>query len=85
MNATTLSVRMEKGMREEFGKFCKEIGLTPSAAVTLFVRRTLSERAIPFKVAAPEPFYSEENMSVLRKSIAELKSGKAKTKTATNG
>lgn len=79
MSATTLSVRMEKSMREEFGKFCKEVGLTPSTAVTLFIRRTLSEHAIPFKIAAPDPFYSEENMRVLRQSIAELEAGKTKT------
>lgn len=79
MNATTLSVRMDKSLREEFGSFCKEIGLTPSAAVTLFIRRTLSERAIPFKVAAPDPFYSEENLRVLRRRAAELSApGKVK-------
>jgi len=50
---------------------CDEMGLSMSAAFTIFAKTVGREHRIPFEVAA-DPFYSEENMYRLRKSIKEI-------------
>jgi DNA-damage-inducible protein J len=54
-------------------KACQELGLTPTAAFTIFATKVARERRIPFEVAV-DPFYSERNMARLRKSIAQMES-----------
>lgn len=43
-------------------------GLTMSAAFTIFAKKVARKYRIPFEVSAG-PFYSEQNMARLRKSI----------------
>ena len=44
---------------------CKEMGLTMSAAFTIFAKKVSRERRIPFELNA-DPFYSEENILRLK-------------------
>ena len=48
-----------------------------TAAFTIFTTKVSKEKRLPFEVAVA-PFYSEANMSRLRKAIADVESGKAK-------
>ena len=50
------------------------MGLSTSAAFTIFAKKVGRECRIPFEVSA-DPFYSEENMLRLRKSIARMETG----------
>jgi DNA-damage-inducible protein J len=47
-----------------------------TTAFTIFAKKMSRERRIPFDVSV-DPFYSEANMSRLRKAIADVESGKA--------
>lgn len=57
----------------------KEIGLTMSSAIQMFIAKVARERRIPFDVCA-DPFYSETNMNELRRRIENVKSGKSTLK-----
>lgn len=50
---------------------CKEMGLSMTAAFTIFATKVAKEKRIPFEIAV-DPFFSEENMARLRKSIAQM-------------
>lgn len=50
---------------------CADIGMSLSTAINIYLKKLGRERRIPFEVAA-DPFYSEENMSRLRKSVAQM-------------
>lgn len=56
----------------------KEMGLTMSSAIQMFIANVARERRIPFDVCA-DPFYSESNMNELRR-IESVKSGKSTLK-----
>lgn len=71
----TLNVRMDDEIKRQFDAFCTEVGMNASVAVNLFVRTVLREQRIPFSISA-DPFWSETNQSVLRRSIAQLDAGK---------
>lgn len=50
-----------------------------STAINIFLTKLANEQRIPFDVAI-DPFYSDENMARLRKSIANLNAGKGKVR-----
>ncbi len=76
MALSTISARIETKDKERFDKFCKEVGLSTSSALNLFVKAVLRENRIPFDVAAQDPFYSESNMKFLEEGAAAIKAGK---------
>lgn len=51
------------------------MGLSMSAAFTIFAKKVSREWRIPFEVSA-DPFYPESNMAHLRRGIAALNAGK---------
>ena len=46
----TVSVRIDKDIKEQFERVCHSIGLNISDAINIFVRKVVSEQAIPFEV-----------------------------------
>ena len=77
MGQTTLNVRMDADIKNDFDAFCAKVGMNTSVAVNMFARAVLRERRIPFAITdEADPFYSESNMKVLRQSIKEADEGK---------
>ena len=74
---TTLSVRIDGSDKQKFEQFCKAAGMNVSVAINMFVKKVVNEQRIPFEVSV-DPFYSEANMTRLRKSIDQLNAGKGK-------
>ena len=62
----------KKGMEE----VCRDLGMSMSTAFTIFAKKMHRERRIPFEVSV-DPFYSDANMSYLKKVLSEIDSGKA--------
>ena len=50
MEATNVTLRMDKGLKEQADELFGELGLTFTAAVNLFIRKSLRTRGIPFDV-----------------------------------
>ncbi len=75
MSQTTLNVRMDEDLKRRFDAFCAEVGMNASVAVNLFVKTVIREQRIPFEISA-DPFWSEANQAVLRRSTAELDAGR---------
>ena len=78
MFQTTLSVRMDDEVKRKFDAFRAEVGMNASVAINLFAKTVIREHRIPFEISA-DPFWSEENQSVLRRSVAQLDAGKGTT------
>ena len=51
-----------------------ELGLSMSAAFTIFAKKVGREHRIPFEISV-DPFYSESNVAHLRRGIAALNAG----------
>lgn len=73
MAQTTVSVRMDDTLKKNFDSVCNELGLTMTTAITMLAKKMTREKRLPFEVSI-DPFYSEENMERLRKSIAQMES-----------
>ena len=59
MAQTTVSVRMDDALKRDFDEVC--------------AKKMTREKRLPFEVSV-DPFYSDENMARLRKSIAQMES-----------
>ena len=68
---TTITARLESEDKILFDAFCESVGITASAAINMFIKATIREGEIPFKIKA-DPFYSEANQERLRQSIKEM-------------
>ena len=79
MAQAMVNFRMDEELKKSMEEVCKEMGLSMTAAFTIFATKVSRERRIPFEVTAdPDPFYSETNMERLQKAIADVRSGKTK-------
>ena len=70
-----VNFRVDDTIKAKADSACTAMGLTMSTAINIFLTKLANEQRIPFEVAV-DPFYSEENMARLRKSIADLNAGK---------
>ena len=53
-----------------------ELGLSMSAAFTVFAKKVGREKRIPFEVSV-DPFYSDSNIRYLENIVRDIKDGKA--------
>jgi DNA-damage-inducible protein J len=74
-NMAQVNFRVDDTIKAKAESACTAMGLTMSTAINIFLTKLANEQRIPFEVAV-DPFYSEENMARLRKSIADLNAGK---------
>jgi len=71
MAQAMVNFRMDETLKSNMEKTCKKMGLTVTAAYTMFATKVTTEQRIPFEITA-DPFYSERNMDRLRKNAAEM-------------
>ena len=76
MALSTLTARVDEEDKAMFISFCDSVGLTPSAAINLFVKAVIREHRIPFEIKIEDPFYSTSNQRHLTKSLQQLRDGK---------
>lgn len=50
MGQSTISIRVDDKLKKSFDELCSEIGLSSSAAVTIFMKAAVREKRIPFEL-----------------------------------
>lgn len=74
--AVNVNFRLDKDVKKSMEQACSELGLSMSAAFTIFAKKVGREKRIPFEVAI-DPFYSESNIRYLENIVKDIKEGKA--------
>ena len=80
MAQTLVNIRMDEKLKKSMEKTCQELGMTMTTAFTIFAKKMSREKRIPFEVSV-DPFYSENNIKILKESIKQLKNGEVVIKT----
>lgn len=75
--AVNVNFRLDKEVKKNMEKACADMGLSMSAAFTIFAKKVGRERRIPFEISA-DPFYNESNIKHLEKIVADINAGTAK-------
>lgn len=77
--AQTVNVnfKLDADVKKSMEAVCSELGLSMSAAFTVFAKKVSREKRIPFELSA-DPFYSESNIRYLEEKMANYKAGRLK-------
>ena len=54
MAQATFSIRMDTELKEKFDKLCSDFGMTASTAFTIYAKKVVRERRIPFEITSPD-------------------------------
>ena len=73
--STSITVRMEEGLKKQVDLVFDDMGLNMTTAFTIFAKAVVRQNRIPFDIAA-DPLYSEMNQARLRGAISDLNAGK---------
>lgn len=71
-----INIKMDADVKKSMEQACEDMGLSMSAAFTIFAKKVGRERRIPFEITA-DPFYSESNIRYLESIARDIKDGKA--------
>ncbi len=75
-HAVNVNFRMDEDLKKSMESVCSEMGLSMTAAFTIFAKKVSREKRIPFEISA-DPFYSESNIRHLENIMRNIKEGKA--------
>lgn len=75
-NTVNVNIKMDSDVKKRMEAACAEMGLSMSAAFTIFAKKVGREYRIPFEVSA-DPFYSANNLRYLENIVNDVNSGKA--------
>jgi DNA-damage-inducible protein J len=68
-----VNIRIDDTLKKQGEKLFDTLGLSFSAAVSVFVSQSIREGGLPFAVTTKtDLFFSERNMKVLQASIADI-------------
>ena len=73
---TQVNFRIDESVKASAESALKDMGLTLSTAINMFLVKVGREKRIPFEVTA-DPFYSEDNVRHLEQMLQEAADGKA--------
>jgi DNA-damage-inducible protein J len=60
MSTSLLQVRVEDSLKDEANQIFEELGIDMSTAVRMFLKRSVMENGIPFKMTLPRNDYNAE-------------------------
>ena len=71
-----VNFKLDEDVKKRMELACSEMGLSMSAAFTIFAKKVGREFRIPFEVSA-DPFYAESNIRHLENIMHDVKEEKA--------
>lgn len=75
--AVSVNFKLDYDVKKSMELACADMGLSMSAAFTIFAKKVGRERRIPFEVSAdPDPFYSDSNIRYLENKMEDYKAGR---------
>ena len=64
-HTVNVNFKLDEDVKKRMERACAEMGLSMSAAFTMFAKKVGREYRIPFEVSA-DPFYSESNLRLMK-------------------
>ncbi len=74
--AVNVNFKLDADVKKSMEQACSDMGLSMSAAFTIFAKKVGRERRIPFEISA-DPFFSESNIRYLEGIARDIRAGKA--------
>ena len=68
---TNVTIRMDEGLKKQSEALFDEMGLSMTAAITLFIKTAVRENRIPFEIRV-DPFFNAANQARLRAAAEDM-------------
>ena len=75
---TNLTIKLDKGVRDDFGNLCNQIGITMAAALNAFIKQAIRQQEMNFSLRDINGFLPDE-ADELRRRIAQVKAGRVES------
>ena len=79
--SVNVNFKLDADVKKSMEQVCSELGLSMSAAFTVFAKKVGREKRIPFEVSV-DPFYSDSNIRYLENIVRDIKDGKSSLRRA---
>ena len=73
--AVNVNFKLDADVKKSMEQACSDMGLSMSAAFTIFAKKVGREKRIPFEVSV-DPFYSDSNIRYLERKKREIDEGR---------
>ncbi len=73
MAQTTLNVRIDADLKKQFDSLCSDIGMNMSTAISIFAKKAVRERRIPFNLTADSEQFEDKSDASKRIGVAKGK------------
>lgn len=60
MAQATFSIRMDAELKKQLDKLCEDFGMSASTIFTIFAKKVVRERRIPFEITSPDEEITRE-------------------------
>lgn len=74
--AVNVNFKLDADVKKNMERVCADLGLSMSAAFTIYAKKVSRENRIPFELSV-DPFYSDSNIRYLEHIVHDIKDGKA--------
>lgn len=81
MSKIAFNIALDKKLLKEARALCRRMGMDLNTAVTLFLKKMVRERRLPFTQAAETEYYSPKDVQMLLQSCRQVKDGRVVVKT----
>lgn len=75
MTAVSTNIKIDPVVKQRAQVLFDSLGMNLSTAVNIFLKQSIREQAIPFRIG--DPFYSPANMEYLRQVTHDIDTGKS--------
>ena len=75
MGQSTITIRVDQNLKNNFGALCEDFGLSVTSAFNIFMKTVVREKKIPFEIQSKEPLSIREKgkkaLEEMRRIVAE--------------
>ncbi|MDR2666846.1 MAG: type II toxin-antitoxin system RelB/DinJ family antitoxin [Holosporales bacterium] len=68
MTYENISVRVDKETKRKFNSFCDSVGLNPSSAINLYIKKVVNDYKIPFEIAYDSSVPNAETVAAMEEA-----------------
>ncbi|WP_297295563.1 type II toxin-antitoxin system RelB/DinJ family antitoxin [uncultured Brachyspira sp.] len=74
MSKVIMQIEIDDELKKDADKLFSELGLDTNTAINIFLKKSINNQAIPFKIEK-DSFYNDENINILIHRYNNLKKG----------
>ena len=76
MSQTTMSIRVDSNLKQNFDILCDEFGLSTTSALVIFMKTVVREQRIPFEIKAEPDWETMSELEAFREIRKMAESGR---------